>query len=261
MDKTWYSISAAALSRPGLQIAQVQHSSWDGCPVLAAASTSTSLRMLTLDPESRSRLGNTTTFIQSLGVNTSLTSLDTSCCGAEGAASLQPMLEANSTICSLSLGESTASDTGTCDVTTAVGRALRTNERLLDLNVGGVVKTRTGTRALGEALATNSSLRSLVASGYSVTPADVKLLADGIREGACNGTLRLELLCLNRDFDCDEFFATLGEAIASPKGCSLRKLRFDNQGISHVGLSNLFSSRPTKGAGIQELGFLDYDVS
>lgn len=45
----------------------------------------------------------------------------------------------------------------------------------------------------------------------------------------------------------------LGEAIASPEGCSLRVLEFTNCDICHVGLCNLFSARPTMGAGIQEL--------
>lgn len=153
--KYWDLISAAALSRPGLQIAQVTHSHLDECPVLAAVRQSTSLRQVALFPalhpaDTRGK-GGTSSVFRSLTGNSCLTNLDLGCFSGTDVASLDAMLAANNTLCSLDLCDSAVCES----LLAAVGHALRTNRRLLDLKMLSMGEDGRGMQSLGEALATN----------------------------------------------------------------------------------------------------------
>lgn len=215
MDKAVTAISAAMLRRADMQVAKGMHISRGECPVLAAASQSKSLRKAELLMPSKPP-HTTTAFVVSLASNTSLAELDMGCNDSKSAASLNESLQKNTTLRVLTLRGSAP------DIAVAVAKALSHNVTLQELGVWGPDYSAADVEAMGKALATNSSLRKLAVTGGRNT--DMQPLARGIYDGSMNGTLRLEALKIGTLNMTDEFATSLGEALASPRGCSLKKL-------------------------------------
>lgn len=107
--------------------------------------------------------------------------------------------------------------------------------------------------ALGRALATNSTLRTLKLDGTDRNVTDMAPLARGIYDGASSGSLRLRRLhaaCIDLT---DESAVLLGEALASPRGCSLREVGLEISNIRHESITTLLEKRTIAGSGLKKL--------
>lgn len=66
------------------------------------------------------------------------------------------------------------------------------NKGLTDLDLTGCPETEASMASIGGALASNSSLTKLRMHGGGMDPGAFMHIAEGIRSGTSNGTLRLE---------------------------------------------------------------------